>query len=422
MGQDLIVAVTSAPTPAGLVPAAGARLLALVVAVALVAAAFVLAGAGGGPAGRELAFSLLLGGAFGVTLQRSRFCFYCITRDFIERRETEGLVAILVALAAGTLGYLALFGAMLPVPTGRLPPGAHIGPLSVALVAGAALFGVGMTVSGSCISAHFYRLGEGHWPSLLALLGAAVGFVLGFLTWNPLYLGLIQAAPVVWLPQHLGYGGTALVQLALLGGLATVVWRAGQRARSAAPAIARATTSALPPLGLWTLLGTRRWPPVEAGLIVGFIGVLAYLRVAPLGVTAELGSLARTGAAAAGWLPDRLQGLDSFAGCATVVKAALLSNNGVFVLGLVGGAFAAALNAGAFRVARAGAGKLARQFAGGVLMGWGGMTALGCTVGTLLSGISAGAASGWVFGAVCVLAIWLSLAIARRGWSVGRAD
>ncbi|MFJ1299290.1 YeeE/YedE family protein [Pseudomonadota bacterium AL_CKDN230030165-1A_HGKHYDSX7] len=385
-------------------------------------AASLLAGAwtlSGQPAGRDLAFSLLLGLAFGVVLQRSRFCFYCITRDFIERRETDGLYAILVALAAGTLGYLALFGAMLPVPdTGRLPPGAHIGPISIALVAGAAVFGVGMTVSGSCISAHFYRLGEGHWPSLFALAGAAVGFVLGFLSWNPLYLGLIQAAPVVWLPQHLGYGGTAVVQLALLGALAAWLWRVRQRpVQSSATEVNtqahRGAHAFSPqPVRLWSLLSERRWPPVAAGLLVGFIGMLAYLRVAPLGVTAELGSLARTGAQSAGWLPDRLQGLDGFAGCATVVKAALLSNNGVFVLGLVGGAWAAALNAGAFKVARASAGKLVRQFAGGVLMGWGGMTALGCTVGTLLSGISAGAASGWVFAVACVLAIAGSLRVA----------
>ena len=79
---------------------------------------------------------------------------------------------------------------------------------------------------------------------------------------------------------------------------------------------------------------------------MAFIAVIAYLRVAPLGVTAELGSLARTAAFDAGWLPARLAGLDGFAGCATAVKQALLSNNGVFVLSLVAGAWAAALAAG----------------------------------------------------------------------------
>ena len=43
---------------------------------------------------------------------------------------------------------------------GRLPPGAHIAPVSWVLGAGAFSFGVGMAIAGSCISAQFYRLGE----------------------------------------------------------------------------------------------------------------------------------------------------------------------------------------------------------------------------------------------------------------------
>ena len=74
--------------------------------------------------GRDLSLSLLLGAAFGIVLQRSRFCFYCIARDAIERRDPRGAYAVLVALAVGTLGYHAVFGAFLPLPGAeRLPPG-----------------------------------------------------------------------------------------------------------------------------------------------------------------------------------------------------------------------------------------------------------------------------------------------------------
>lgn len=354
--------------------------------------------------GRGLSLSVLLGAAFGIVLQRSRFCFYCIARDFIDKRETAGMFAVLIALGVGTLGYHAVFGAFLPVPSGgRLPPGAHIGPVSVALVAGAFVFGVGMRVSGSCISAHFYRLGEGALASPFALLGAGLGFVLGFATWNALYLSLIQSAPVVWLPQQLGYGGTVLLQGALLTALAwAVVRRGGAQAAPTGPAASP-----------WQAVLRERWPPAVGGILVGAIGVVAYLRIAPLGVTAELGSVARTLASSAGALPDRLEGLDTFAGCATVVKHVLLSNNGAFVLALVAGAWAAALAAGAFQPRLPSFKEIARNVTGGVLMGWGGMTALGCTVGTLLSGVMAGALSGWVFGAACFAGIWVALRVWR---------
>ncbi|MFY2605327.1 YeeE/YedE family protein [Achromobacter ruhlandii] len=414
-------ALTAGAAPPDVPAIANAAAVALLAAIG--AAAWWLASQPEG--GRGLSLSLLLGAAFGLVLQRSRFCFYCIARDAIERRDPAGAYAVLVALAVGTLGYHAVFGAFLPIPGAeRLPPGAHIGPVSLALVAGAFVFGVGMRISGSCISAHFYRLGEGALASPFALLGAGLGFVLGFASWNTLYLAMIQQAPVVWLPHHLGYGGAVLLQVALLALLALGLSRLGRRVPAARQADAApdgaairpanasqhaANDPATPPSSPWQAVLRDRWPPAVGGLLVAFIGVIAYLRIAPLGVTAELGSVARTAASATGALPPRLEGLDTFAGCATVVKQALLSNNGAFVLALVAGAWAAALAAGAFRPRLPTAREILRNFTGGVLMGWGGMTALGCTVGTLLSGVMAGAASGWIFGAACLAGIWVAL-------------
>jgi hypothetical protein len=47
-------------------------------------------------------------------------------------------------------------------------------------------------------------------------------------------------------------------------------------------------------------------------------------------------------------------------------------------------------------------------------MGWGAMIALGCTVGVLLSGIHAGALSGWVFLFFCFAGIAAGLWARRR--------
>lgn len=357
--------------------------------------------------GRVLSFSLLAGAAFGVVLQRSRFCFYCITRDFFEYRDARGLLGLLVALGFGLIGYYALYGAFLPVPApGRLPPGAHIGPVSWVLALGALVFGVGMALSGSCISAHLYRLGEGALASPFALLGAAFGFVLGFASWNSLYLSTIQEAPVMWLPHYLGYGGSLLLQLAVLLGVAGFLIR---RQRAAGKTNA-ASDQVYDPIAA---VFVQRWPTYVGGMLVAGIGVLAFLRAGPLGVTAELGSVARTAASGFGLLPDRLYGLDGFAGCATAVKEALLSRNGMFVLALVVGSLASALASGDFRPRRPTLQEIGRNFLGGILMGWGGMLALGCTVGTLLSGIMAGAVSGWVFAVMC-------LAGAYGGWRLRR--
>lgn len=360
------------------------------------------------PGGRDLSFSLLAGAAFGIVLQRGRFCFLCNFRDFIERREPRGLIAIIVALAAGVALYHAVMMAWAPVPQpGRLPPNAHIGPVGPVLAVAAFAFGLGMAISGSCLSAHFYRLGEGSPTSPFALIGAAAGFLVGFLTWNPLFTLAIYASPAIWLPHHLGYTGAILLSLALCGLLAVLVLRF-----SSAEAETAETRFDL--AGVAGKVFVERWPPVVAGLAVAVISAIAFLRVAPLGVTAELGSIVRTAGSSASLLPDTLHGLDLLRGCATVVKETLLSPNGLFVAGLVVASFAAALGAGQFRPRRPTGGEVARGLSGGLLMGWGAMTGLGCTVGVLLSGIHAGAVSGWVFLAFCSLGVWLGLLAMRR--------
>ncbi|MGJ7530318.1 YeeE/YedE family protein [Variovorax sp. GB1P17] len=362
--------------------------------------------------GRALAFALGLGAVLGVVLQRSRFCFYCHARDYFEGGDARGLLAIVAALAVGTVGMHVVMTGWLPVPqAGRLPPDAHIGPVSWALVLAGLAFGAGMVVSGSCISAHWYRLGEGSPTAPFALVGAALGFLLGFNSWNWLYTRTIADAPVVWLPQHLGYAGSAALQLALLGVASAVLWRRLPAADAPLPA-PRTFIEALRRL----LQG--RWAYGWGGIAVGAIAVIVVLRLRPLGVTAALGSAARDLGNSQGLLPQRLEGLDSFGGCVTAVVQSLWQTpNALLVAGIVAGALAAALASGQFKPAWPNLGQVTRGLGGGVLLGWGAMTGLGCTVGNLLSGTMAGALSGWVFGASVLFAVWAGLRLKRRAAS-----
>src|SRR5690606_24594228 len=118
-----------------------------------------------------------------------------------------------------------------------------------------------------------YRFGEGLLSAPVALVGALIGFVLGFASWNTLYLQTMQEAPVLWLPHWLGYDGSLVLQLGLLAVLAALLWRAHRQ-----PAEQETNKP------WWE----RRWPTYVGGILIGGLGVVAYLRVAPLGVTAEL--------------------------------------------------------------------------------------------------------------------------------------
>ena len=371
------------------------------VLVALAVGAYVLHGQGHAAP----ALSLVFGAVFGVVLQRSRFCFFCMFREWYDDGDPRGLFGLLVALATGIVGYTLIFGAWLPdATTGRLPPDAFIGPVSVALIVAGLAFGAGMALSGSCVSAHLYRLGEGSPTAPFALLGTVGGFMLGFATWNDIYLSTISGAPVIWLPRWLGYAGALLAAIALL---TLIAWALSRTSRPI-------DSPSTPARDLPEALLTKRWPAWIGGAIIGMLGTFAYFRVAPLGVTAEIGNRARQAASTLGVAPSRLEGLDTLRGCISVVGDVLLSRNGAFVLALVAASFAAALAAGQFTPAWPSRGQIVRGLIGGLMLGWGAMTGLGCTVGTLLSGIMAGALSGWVFAAVVFAGIAITLSVGRR--------
>jgi hypothetical protein len=352
--------------------------------------------------GMRDSFSLMIGVALGITFQRGRFCFFCITRDFIEYRNSSGLFSVLIALAVGGIGYAVVFGQILPNPSrGSLPSYAHIGPTSWVLGMAGIAFGIGMSLSGACISGHLYRLGEGYARAPIALIGALIGFGLGFFTWQSLYLGTIFYAPISWLPATLGYGGALALHLTLLAVIALALFRF-------LPTLNAQTDRKITLTTLYNTLFVGRWNPLVTGGLVGAIGTVAYLRVEPLGVTSQLGSMSRTILDNAGLISDRLNGLDGFSGCATAVVNAI-TENGWLVIGLVFGSLAMALLGNKFKLSSLTLRNSFTALLGGILMGWGSMLALGCTVGTLLSGISAFAVSGWVFAVATFIGVWLGI-------------
>ena len=336
--------------------------------------------------------SLLIGISLGLLLERGRFCFFCIFRDGIEDKNTTPFLSILVAIATGSIGYTIIFGQFLPdTSTDRLPPVAHIGPVSWVLALSAFTFGIGMALSGACISGHLYRLGQGYLRAIPALIGTLAGFVLAFLTWNWLYLNAIADAPTIWLPHYLGYSGSLIATLIVLLALAYFVMKRGVNSEPI-----RNTVSATSLSGALRNLIMLRWNPISTGALVGIVGTIAYLRVEPLGVTRQLSTTARTFMKNNGIGPDTLNGLDRMAGCVAVV-AETITNNGWLVIGLVGASFAAAFAGGRFAFSKLTPKNSSTALLGGIFLGWGSMTSLGCTIGVLLSGTQAFAISGWVF-------------------------
>ena len=359
--------------------------------IGLLFTAYQLSGSEG--TGTNAALSLLIGSALGIAFERGRFCFFCIFRDAIEDRDTTPFLSILSAIAVGAIGYAVIFGQFLPdTSSDRLPPNAHIGPVSTALVVAGLTFGIGMALSGACISGHLYRIGQGSLRAYPALFGSLIGFGLGFKSWNTMYSKSISDAPTTWLPHYLGYGGSLALSLSLLALIAVVAIKFGKNSTPLANPVATKIDLA----SLRQSLLINRWRPLTTGAIFGVIGTFAYLRIEPLGVTRQISTTSRTYFEGEGWIPQNLDGLDLMAGCIAVVTQAI-TNNGWLAIGIIGSSFAAAFAGGRFKPSRLTVTNSSTALLGGVALGWGSMTSLGCTIGVLLSGTQAFAVSGWIF-------------------------
>ena len=369
----------------------------------LLATAYFLSGKEG--AGANAALSLLIGSALGIAFERGRFCFFCIFRDAIEDRDTTPFLSIISAIAVGAIGYAIVFGQFLPdTSSGSLPPGAHIGPVSLALVVAGLAFGVGMALSGACISGHLYRIGQGSLRAYPALLGSLIGFGLGFKSWNLLYSKSISDAPTTWLPHKLGYSGALVLTLLVLSVIAIIAIKWGKNSTPIANPVPEKITVAT----LRQSLLINRWRPLTTGAIFGVIGTFAYLRIEPLGVTRQISTTSRTYFESKSWIPQNLDGLDLMAGCVAIVSDTIV-NNGWLILGIVLASFAAALTGNRFKFQQITLRNGLTALLGGVLLGWSSMIALGCTVGVLLSGTQSFALSGWVFFATVFIGSWIGI-------------
>jgi uncharacterized membrane protein YedE/YeeE len=368
----------------------------------LLSIAFVLSS---GEQANSAPISLLMGTALGILFERGRFCFFCIFREGIEEKNATPFTSVLVAIATGSIGYSIVFGQFLPdTSSDSLPPGAHISPVSWPLALAAFAFGIGMALSGACISGHLYRLGQGYLRAIPALIGSVVGFALGFFTWNWFYLNAISESPTLWLPHYIGYSGSLILTLILLAVIGVIVLKKGENSeafRSAPSQFVSVSTS------LYKATH-ERWSPITTGALVGIIGVIAYLRIEPLGVTRQISTTTRTLMDKQGIGPEVINGLDRMAGCIAVVSEAI-TNNGWLIVGIVVASFAAALSGNRFKLSKLTPRNAASALIGGILLGWGSMISLGCTIGVLLSGTQAFAVSGWVFFAFAGLGVWVGL-------------
>jgi uncharacterized membrane protein YedE/YeeE len=328
-----------------------------------------------------LAFALAV--VFGAVANRSNFCTMGAITDAVVvgdwRRMRMWLLAIAVAIAGATAlentGTVELSKSI--YTAARVPWLSHI--------VGGLLFGFGMTLASGCGSKTLIRLGSGNLKSLIVLimLGISAYMTLKglFAVWRVNALDVFRFDTSGVGAQHsdlpsvvtamIGSGSRVKVALPLLIAAIFAVWAFGSRDfRASHEMIVGGVIVGAVIVGGWYVTGhIGHLAEDPRTLEEAFLGTNSgkpesYSFVAPVGYLLELLML---------WSDQTRIVTFGIAG----------------VLGMLVGSAAMALATRTFRWEGFGSVEdLVNHIAGGVLMGFGGVTALGCTIGQGLTGMS----------------------------------
>ena len=373
-----------------------------------------------GNANANLATLVIWGGfglafVFGVIANKSNFCTMGAISDVVNMghwgRVRMWLLAIAVAIA-GT-GALALSGQIDLAKAAVQRP--VLNWLSLAL--GGLVFGVGMTIAGGCANKNLVRLGGGSLRSLVVLVFMAIA---SYMTLKGLF-GQWRATLLD--PVNLDLGARGWTDQSLGSALSRLL---GLDARTAALAALAVVVLVL----LVFVFKDRRFRANSlqwlGGTVLGLVVVGGWYLTGHIGYgenpetletvyhatnSRTLESLSFVGPTAYG-----LELLMLWTDKSLHVSFGIAS-----VIGVVLGSLAMALVSGNFRwEGFASLADLRTQLLGAVLMGFGGVTAMGCTIGQGLSGISTLAIGSFIAVAGIVLGSMAMLKLML--WQAERED
>jgi uncharacterized membrane protein YedE/YeeE len=353
--------------------------------------------------------AFLLAFAFGAIAQRTHFCTMGAVSDAVTTGDTTRLRQWALAIAVSIAGFWALVLAGQVDPAKTLYSGTRWLWLSAA--AGGLLFGFGMVLASGCGSKALVRIGGGNLKSVVVfvVLGIAAFATLKGIT------AVVRVATVDKVAADFG------AQASLAGATAAATGLALPLAGALAGAVAAAV------LAVWALRGPDfvRFDNLLAGIGIGAIITAMWWVTGHMGYVPEHPdtleeAFLRTNsgrAEALSFVAPVAYALDWLMFFSDTSKH--LTVGIVAVCGVIAGSAAVALASRTFRWEGFGGPRdLANHLAGAMLMGVGGVTAMGCTIGQGLSGLSTLAATSIV--AVAAIVAGAVAAVRLQVWQLER--
>lgn len=354
--------------------------------------------------------SFIFSFAFGAIAQKTHFCTMGALSDVFNFGDYSRLRQWALAVAVGMLGFAAL------VYLGKLDPAKTLYASNrwqwLSAVVGGLMFGFGMVLGSGCGSKTLVRVGSGNLKSVVVffVMGVAAFATLRGITAvardatvDKVFVGVDAGASVgQWLASVSGWNvRLAVLVAALVCAAALLIWVFKDREFFTG-------NNLLAGLGIGAVVVAMWWGSGVFGYVAEHPDTLqeAFLR------TGSGRAEALTFTAPMAYSIDWLIFFSD--------KNKVLTWSVVSVLGVVLGACVMSLVTREFQwEGFRDAEDTGNHIVGGLLMGIGGVTALGCTVGQGLSGISTLSLTSFV--AVAAIALGARLAFAWQMWRIERA-
>jgi uncharacterized membrane protein YedE/YeeE len=316
---------------------------------------------------------------FGFVANKTNFCTMGAVSDIVNMGDWNRMRMWLLAIAVAIVGSFALEAAGVIKLANSIYQTPNFTWLSY--IVGGALFGVGMTLGSGCGSKTLIRVGGGNLKSLVVVIVMAIA---AYMTLR----GLFGAFRVGVLEQ-------ATIALAGPQDIPSMLSRATGIDRGTLAWIAVAVIGG--GLGLFALASRefRQFDYLLGGIVTGLVIVAGWYVTGRIGYLEEHPETLQEA-----WLATntgRMESLSFVAPQAFLLelmmfwtdKSKILTFGIATALGVVAGSFAYALVSKSFRLeAFRDSTDMLRHLVGAILMGFGGVVALGCTVGQGITGFS----------------------------------
>jgi len=313
-------------------------------------------------------------------LQRGRFCMNSAFRDIILLKEFKLAKAVVIALITLMIGF-AIFAFAGVI---------HLAPKPLKIwgaVVGGLVFGIGMVLAAGCASGTTYRVGEGMMGSVVAGYGLTLGaLITAFAVLADAKTFLQTTVIGTQLTLFGEFGALTPIFMLILGivGAALTFYFWGL------PALKKRTEGDKGSLikfdNAVESIFKKAYPWWVTGIVIGIIGTVAYI--------VSNGVLGITG----GWMDLSLW----------LTTADAVAWAGFIIVGIILGSFLGAIIAGEFkiRVPKDGL-TLLKQLIGGILMGFGAVTAMGCNITNILGGVPQLSLHSIITGACIMFGSWI---------------